>query len=96
MKIGTWLLAMMQPLVAKILVSLGFSVVTITGLTAITNQLKAQAVSGLQLVSPVTLDLFLLSGGAQALGIIFGACTTKLMLWQIQSATRILGTNPAA
>jgi len=96
MKLGTWLLAMMQPLVAKVLVSLGFSVVTITGLTAIANNLKSQAVAGLQLVSPATLELFLLTGGAQALGIIFGACTTKLLLWQLQSATKILGSNPAA
>lgn len=94
MKLGTWLLAMVQPMLAKVLVSLGFSVVTITGLTAITNGLKQQAVDGLGLLSPAMLNLFLLSGGATGLGIILGACTTKLMLWQLQSATRILATNP--
>lgn len=94
MKLGTWLLAMMQPLLAKILATLGFSVVSITGLTFITDQLKAQAVSGFSLLSPQTVSLFVLAGGPQALGIIFGACTTKLLLWQIQSATQILGTNP--
>lgn len=95
MKLGTWLLAMMQPLVAKILVSLGFSVVTITGLVEITNTLKQQAINGLGLLNPQMLNLFLLAGGAQGLGIILGACTTKLLLWQIQSATKILGSNPA-
>lgn len=93
MKLGTWLLAMMQPLIAKILVSLGFSVVTITGLTVILNTLKSDAINGLGLISPQTLNLFLLAGGAQGLGIIFGACATKLMLWQIQSATKILASN---
>lgn len=93
MKLGMWLLAMMEPLLAKILASLGLSVVTITGLTAAVNGLKSQAVSGLGLISPETLNLFLIAGGAQGLGIILGACTTKLMLWQIQNATRILGAS---
>lgn len=95
MKLGTWLLALVQPMLAKILLSLGFSVVTITGLVAITDQLKSQAVSGIGALSPELLNLFLLGGGAQGLGIIFGACTTKLALWQIQSATKILGANPS-
>jgi len=94
MRLGTWLLAMLQPMLAKALVALGFSVVSITGLQAITDNLKSQATSALGLLSPEMLNLFLLAGGAQGLGIILGACTTKLMLWQIQSATKILGTNP--
>ncbi|MDP3798885.1 MAG: DUF2523 domain-containing protein [Polaromonas sp.] len=95
MKIGTWLLAMMQPLLAKILVSLGFSVVSITGLTVIVNNMKSEFTSALSGISPDTLQLFLLANGHIGLGIILGACATKLMLWQIQSATKILGVNPA-
>jgi hypothetical protein len=94
MKIGTWLLAMMRPLLAKILVSLGFSVVTITGLQAVTMNLKGQALSALTMISPETLALFSLAGGPVGLGIILGACATKLVLWQLQSATKILGANP--
>lgn len=94
MKYGTWILSLLQPMVAKVLVSLGFSVVTVTGLTGIVNTLKSDAINGLGLVSPETLNLFLIAGGAQGLGVIFGACATKLMLWQIQSATKILGSNP--
>lgn len=94
MKLGLWLVAMVEPLIAKILVSLGFSIVTITGLTAIVNDMKAQAIQGLGLLSADTLSMFVLSGGATALGMIFGACATKLMLWQIQNATKILGAAP--
>lgn len=94
MKIGAWLLAMMQPLLAKILVSLGFSVVSIVGLQAITDGLKSQAISGLGALTPEMAALFGLAGGPEGLGIIIGACTTKLMLWTIQSGTKILGTNP--
>ena len=34
MNLAVWLLALVQPLLGRILVSLGFSVVTITGFTA--------------------------------------------------------------
>jgi hypothetical protein len=95
MKIGTWLVAMMQPLLAKILLSLGFSVVTITGLTAVVNNLKGQFTSALGAMNADTLNLFLLANGHIGLGLILGACATRLMLWQIQSATKILGTNPS-
>lgn len=94
MKLGAWLLAMVQPLVGRILLALGFEVVTITGLSAIVGQLKEQTVSGLSMLGPEMLNLFLLSGGATGLGIILGALATKLMLWQIQSATKILAANP--
>lgn len=94
MKIGTWLLALLQPALARILTSLGFSVVSIVGLDVGINALKSQALSGMSLLSPATLQLFLLSGGGIALGMILGACATKLLLWQIQQGTKILGVNP--
>lgn len=94
MKLGAWLVAMMQPLLAKILVSLGFSVVSITGLTAITNSLKTQAATGLSLLDPGIAALFGLAGGPEGLGIIIGACTTKLMLWTLQSSTKIIASGP--
>lgn len=96
MKIGVFLLALVKPMLAKILLSLGFSVVSVTGLTLITNQLKTQAITGLGLLGPEMAALFGLAGGPEGLGIILGACTTKLMLWHIQNSTKILGTNPAS
>jgi hypothetical protein len=50
--------------------------------------------SGLGGLSADMFNLFLLAGGGQALGIITGALTTKLLLWQVQKATKILGVNP--
>lgn len=94
MKLATFLLALVQPLMARILLALGFQVVTITGLVAVTDGLKAQTVAAFGLLSPQMAALFGLAGGPTGLGIIFGACTTKLLLWQIQSATKILGVNP--
>ncbi|MFT4241441.1 MAG: DUF2523 family protein [Acidovorax sp.] len=94
MKIGTWLLGMMQPLLARILTSLGFSVVTITGFEVAVGQVKTMIQSNVGSLPVDVLNLFLLGGGGVGLGIILGAITTKIMLWQIQSATQILGKNP--
>lgn len=94
MKIGTWLLSLVQPFIAKILLSLGFSVVTITGFDAVIGQIKAQLVGSVNALPVDMLNVFLLAGGGTGLGIILAAIATKVMLWQISSATKILGVNP--
>lgn len=94
MRIGTWLLALMEPLIGRILASLGFSVVTITGFELAVQQVKDLVTSGVNSLPADMLNLFLYAGGGVGLGMIFGAITTKLLLWQIQNATRILGANP--
>ena len=91
MKIGTWLLALLQPAIAKILVALGFSVVSIVGMQATLDGLKGQVLAMFGTLPAAALQLFLIGGGGVALGIIFGAMTTRLLLWQIQQSTRILG-----
>lgn len=94
MKLGTWLLSLMQPLLGRILTALGFSVVTITGMDAIFTQLKSNLTTGLSGLGADMLNVFLIAGGGEALGIIVGALTTRLLLWNIQNATKILGVNP--
>lgn len=94
MKLAAWLLAMCEPLLARILVSLGFSVVTITGMSAVISQLKAALVTDLNALPVDMLNVLQLAGGGIGLGMIFGAMTTRLMLWTIQSGTKILGVNP--
>ncbi|GAA3994696.1 hypothetical protein GCM10022279_17870 [Comamonas faecalis] len=93
MKLGTWLLALMEPMLARILAALGFSVVTVTGFDLAVNQIKQLVMSQVNSLPMDMLNLFLYAGGGYALGMIFGAVTTKLLLWQIQSATKILGAN---
>lgn len=93
MKLGTFLLAMMEPLIAKILVTLGFSLITITGVDASLNQIKLLISAYITGAGPV-LDFAMYVWIGKGIGIVFGACATKLMLWQIQNATKILGRNP--
>jgi len=94
MKIGTWLLSLAQPFIAKILLTLGLSVVTITGFDAAINQVKGQLVGSVNALPVDMLNVFLLAGGGQGIGIIVAAVAVKVMLWQITSATKILGVNP--
>jgi hypothetical protein len=94
MKFGTFLLAMMQPLIARILTVLGFSVVSIVGMTAVVDQLKTSIVSGVTGLPADMGNFFLLCGGGVGIGIIFGAVATRMLLWQIKNATHILGKNP--
>lgn len=94
MKIGTWLLSLVQPMLGRILAALGFSVVTITGFEAAVNALKNQLVSNVNALPGELLGVFLLAGGGEGLGLICAAIAVRVLLWQVQNATRILGVNP--
>lgn len=94
MKIGTWLLSLISPFMGKILASIGFSVVTITGMGVILDQVKQQFVASANAMPADVINLFLLAGGGQAIGMVTGALTTKFLLWQISNSSKILGWNP--
>lgn len=94
MKIGTWLLSLASPFLSKILIALGFSVVTITGFEAALDQVKSQLVGSVNSLPGDLLNVFLLAGGGKGIGIILAAVAVKILLWQITSATKILGVNP--
>lgn len=93
MPFGTWLAAMASPMVAKVLMALGFQVVTITGMAASIAVVKGMFLEHLSSVPQAGLQLALLAGCGEAMGMIFGAIAFRLALWQIQSATRILGVS---
>ena len=94
MKIGTWLLALVQPILGRILAALGFSVVTITGFEVAVNTLKQQLVGSMNGLPSEMLQVALLGGVGEGLGIITAAIAVRVLLWQVQNATRILGVNP--
>lgn len=90
MKFGTFLLALAEPFLAKILLALGFSVVSIVGVDVALAAVKGMIVSNINGVGAI-IDFALYLWIGKGIGIIFGACATKLMLWNIQNATKILG-----
>lgn len=94
MKIAAFLMSLVEPLFARLLAALGFSVVSIVGLTASIEGLKSQLVSSVNSLPADMLGIFLLGGGGYCLGMILGAIAFRVALWQIRSATKILGVNP--
>ena len=93
MGLGTFLAAMMAPLVARVLMALGFSVVTVVGVSTVLAQLKAMMLAQAMAVPVAGLDLAMLAGVGVGGGIIFGAITTKMALYAIANTSRILGTK---
>ena len=94
MGLGTFLMAMVQPLIGRVLASLGFSVVTITGMSVVITQVRDMFISEVNSLPADMLNLFLFAGGGVGFGMIMGAITTRLVIWQIMNSTRVLGVNP--
>lgn len=88
---AVWLASMVEPLAAKLLLALGFEVVTITGFATGFDQLKSLFVQYVGQVPADGFQLALLAGAGPAFGMIFGAIAFRLAMWKIQSATRIVG-----
>jgi hypothetical protein len=87
------LLALVQPILARILVSLGFAVVSFVGMELLMNQMISTVQNAWGGLPASILQLAGLAGIGQGLGIIFGAVLTRVMIWQLQKSTRILGAN---
>ncbi len=91
MPLGTWLLGMMGSMTARVLMALGFSVVSVVGMDTVFSQLRALFLAHAATVPAAGMNLAMLAGAGEGAGIIFGACVTRLALWQIANAKRILG-----
>lgn len=95
MGFGTFLLSLVTPLIGRILFSLGFSVVTIAGMTAVVSRVRDMFITQVNSMPADMLNLFLFAGGGVGFGMIMGAITTRITIWTIQNGTKILGKNPA-
>jgi len=92
MKFGVFLMALVEPIIAKVLLSLGFSVISIVGVDVALNTIKGMVQANMASAGSILqFGLYIWLG--KGLGLIFGACATKLTLWQIQNATKIMGKS---
>lgn len=78
------------PITARVLIALGFSVVTIGGVVASVGTVRALIMEHLGQAPLAALQLIGLGGGWTALGIIFGAMTFCTAYWSLTQATKIL------
>lgn len=81
------------PMVARVLIALGFSVVTLTGALAVTSQLRTLVTTNLSAGPLAGLQLAGLGGCWIALGMVFGAMTFSLTIFGLTKAVRIVGVG---
>jgi Protein of unknown function (DUF2523) len=94
MKLGTWLLSLVAPAFGRLLTSLGFSVVTITGFTVAVSTVRDGWINSVNSLPADILNVFLLAGGGIGGGLILGAIATRVAITTILQSTKILGVNP--
>lgn len=86
------LAALAQPIAARVLLALGFSVVTVGGVTASFAAVKDALLASIAGAPLGALQLFGLGGGWEALGMVLGAMSWAVAFWGLTKATSLLGT----
>lgn len=85
------LVTLAGPVVGRVLLSLGFSVITVTGVAVAVGALKSRMLESLGALPLATLQLLGLGGVWVGLGIMLGAMTFCVSYWTLTSSVRILG-----
>lgn len=91
--LATFLIGMVGSIVGRVLVSLGFTVVTVIGVEASIGTMRNFLISSVASLPADVFNLFLLAGGGVALNVILGAISFRLSYWAITKATRIIGVG---
>lgn len=81
------------PITARVLMALGFSVVTFAGVDVAIGSVKSQILSSLGAGPVAALQLAGMSGCWEALGLIFGAMTFAVTFWTLTQAKQMVGVG---
>lgn len=79
------------PMAARVLLSLGFGVLTITGAGLASDQIKQLVINNLSTGPAAAVQIAGLAGVWVALGMIFGAVTFTVAMFGLTKAVRIAG-----
>ena len=79
------------PMAARVLLSLGFGVLTITGAGLASDQIKQLVINHLSTGPAAAVQIAGLAGVWVALGMIFGAVTFTVAMFGLTKAVRIAG-----
>ncbi|THT98119.1 DUF2523 domain-containing protein [Lampropedia puyangensis] len=93
--LALFFLSLVKPLVGRILVALGIAAVSVVGINTAIDGVKNALVNNIGGLPADMFNLFLLSGMGQAIGIITGAITTKIMIVQATKAFSFASKNQA-
>jgi Protein of unknown function (DUF2523) len=88
---AAFLASMAAPLVARVMMALGFSVITVTGVTLAVSDLKALVIAQFGAAPTAILQLGGLLGAWVGLGMIFGAITFAVTLRGLTSLSGWIG-----
>jgi len=80
------------PMAARVIIALGFSVVTLAGAEAVISQLKGLMLSSIGAGESVGIQIAGIAGVWEALGAVFGAITFTVTLFALTKAVRIAGS----
>lgn len=83
-----WVMSMVAPVVVRAVIALGFTAVTFTGVTLVTNQLITMAQTNWSAMPTAVLQLASLSGLPESLGLIAGAFVARLAVWSAINGTK--------
>lgn len=78
------------PILARVLIALGFSAVTFLGASAVVNQLRQMVTSNIGGAAAAGVQIAGLAGVWDALGMVFGAVTFTVTVWGLTKAVRIV------
>lgn len=87
---ASWIISLAGPIAFRVLLAIGFSTVTFTGVTVAIQSLIDTAVSNWANLPGDVLGLAGVAGIPQAIGIICGAVVARAGMWAAVSATRFV------
>ncbi len=86
----TFLASAVGPLAIRVLIALGFSAVTFTGVTSAFGALVSYAQSSWSSMPVAVLQLASLAGVPGAIGLVFGAMLARLALWSVVNGSKLI------
>lgn len=86
--IAAWLMSMIVPILGRIMVALGVSLVTYTGITEGVRMLIDYSKGAYQGLPSTIAGLAGLAGVGEGLGLILGAIVARVALWTLTQSTQ--------
>lgn len=94
MNLGSFILALVGPVLVRAIIALGFTAVTFTGITVLTDSLVEYAQSSWSAVPLTVIQLASLSGIPEFLGMIFGALVARVAISASVGASKYVLKTP--
>lgn len=95
MNLATFLMGMAGPLAMRVLMTIGFTAISFTGVQAVFDGLVTAAQGYWSSLPVAVLQLGSIMGIPEGFGIILGAYAARLALWLATSQTRLIFTGRA-